>query len=213
MNDNTLTLLKQLAAGVAAQFGSNCEVAVHDLDGALDEHTIVAIENGHVTSRALGDGPSHAVLQALRADPAKLRDQLCYLTRTDDGRILRSSTIFVRDGGRVVSVFAINYDITALVMAQSALSDLTVAGDSEREPERIVQNVGDLLDELIRQSEDLTGKPAAVMTKDDKVRAIQFLSDSGAFLIKKSSEKVCKYFGISKYTLYNYIDVTKNDVD
>lgn len=47
------------------------------------------------------------------------------------------------------------------------------------------------------------------MTKEDKVKAIQFLNDSGAFLITKSGDKVATYFGISKYTLYSYTDVNK----
>ena len=43
------------------------------------------------------------------------------------------------------------------------------------------------------------------MTRDDKVRAIS-LNNSGAFLICKAGQKVCNYFGISKYTLYSYMD-------
>jgi len=50
----------------------------------------------------------------------------------------------------------------------------------------------------------------ALMNKEDKVRAIQFLNQSGAFLVTKSGDKVAKYFGISKYTLYSYIDANKD---
>lgn len=70
-------------------------------------------------------------------------------------------------------------------------------------------NVNDLLDHLIEESVALVGKPVALMNKDDKVTAIQFLNDAGAFLITKSGDKVASYFGISKYTLYSYIDVNK----
>ena len=49
----------------------------------------------------------------------------------------------------------------------------------------------------------------AYMTKEDKIRAIQFLNDSGAFLITKSGDKVSKFFGISKYTLYSYVNINK----
>ena len=79
---------------------------------------------------------------------------------------------------------------------------------TQTEPEKII-NVNDVLDELIQQSVALVGKPAALMNKDDKVRAIQFLNKSGAFLVTKSGDKVAKYFGISKYTLYSYIDANK----
>ncbi len=203
MDPFQLAFLKQLAKGVAAQFGESCEVVVHDFNKDHLDQTIVAIENGHVTHRQLGDGPSHAVLQGLK-NPQELSDHLNYLTRTQDGRILKSSTIYVRDQeDRVVGLFAINYDITHLLMVESALRPLT--GGQDREPEPIVQNVNDLLDELIAQSVQLVGKPVALMTKDDKIKAIQFLNSTGAFLITKSGDKVSRYFGISKYTLYNYI--------
>ena len=69
MKENMLTFLKQLARGIAQQFGPSCEVVVHDLSGDNAEHSIVAIENGHVTHRKVGDGPSMAVLEALSGKP------------------------------------------------------------------------------------------------------------------------------------------------
>lgn len=88
--------------------------------------------------------------------------------------------------------------------------DLLSTQDKEQtEPERII-NVNHVLDELIEQSVALVGKPVALMNKDDKVRAIRFLNESGAFLVTKSGDKVAKYFGISKYTLYSYIDANKD---
>ena len=57
----------------------------------------------------------------------------------------------------------------------------------------------------------LVGKPVALMNKDDKVRAIRFLNEHGAFLVTKSGDKVAKYFGISKYTLYSYLDLKQEE--
>ena len=79
------------------------------------------------------------------------------------------------------------------------------------EPERISRNVSDLLDELIEQSVAIVGKPVSLMTKEDKVRAIRFLNQNGAFLVTKSGDKIAKYFGISKYTLYSYIDTKQQE--
>ena len=83
------------------------------------------------------------------------------------------------------------------------------AGDHHKEPKKITHNVTDLLDTLIDQSVALVGKPVALMTKDDKVAAIQYLNDAGAFLITKSGDKVSSFFGISKFTLYSYMDANK----
>ncbi len=203
----TLEFLAQLAKGIARQFGNNCEVAVHDLSENYKESSIVIIENGQVTSRKVGDGPSLVVLEALHGDQSKLKDHFSYLTKTKDGRILKSTTIYIRDENKkIIGIFSINFDITGLLMVESALKPIISVEPTEKEPERIPQNVNDLLTELIEQSVQQVGKPVALMTKDDKIKAIQFLNNSGAFLITKSGDKISKHFGISKYTLYSYID-------
>ena len=97
-----------------------------------------------------------------------------------------------------------------LLAARHELESLTaVAAQGAADPEPIPQSVTELLDELIEQSVRVVGKPVALMTKEDKVKAIGFLNDSGAFLVTKSGQKVCNYFGISKYTLYSYMDEAK----
>ena len=214
MKSYEIELCKQLARGIARQFGNNCEVVVHDLCAEDPEHSVVVIENGHVTGRRLGDGPSHVVWEALKADPKNLQDRLAYLTRTEDGKILKSSTIFIRDDqDKVTGIFAINYDITMMKAMEETLSMFTGTEETAQEPQTITHNVNDLLDELIKQSAQLVGKPVALMTKEDKVKALRFLNESGAFLITKAGQRVCNFFGISKYTLYSYIDESKSDKD
>lgn len=206
----TLEFLGQLAKGISQQFGNNCEVAVHDLSESYTESSIIIIENGHVTARKVGDGPSLVVLEALHGDQSKLKDHISYLTKTKDGRILKSTTIYIRDEDKkIIGIFSINFDITGLLMVENALKPIISVEPTEKEPERIPQNVNDLLIELIEQSVQQVGKPVALMTKDDKIKAIRFLNNSGAFLITKSGDKVSKFFGISKYTLYSYIDAAE----
>lgn len=202
-------MLKQIAAALAAQFGPNCEVVIHDLSEENADHPIVYIENGHVTGRKVGDGPSRIVMEQILSGAEDPADQTAYLTRTPDGKILKSSTVYMRDEqGRVDAILSINYDISALLMVGSAIDSLvSTPQQAQTDREHIpVVNVNDLLEELIEQSVALVGKPVALMNKDDKVKAIQFLSKHGAFLVTKSGDKVAKYFGISKYTLYSYID-------
>lgn len=203
-----LDILKQIAKGVATQFGTDCEVVVHSLQDNDIESSIVAIENGHVTNRKLYDGPSRAVLEAI-SEKGVHEDHLAYLTKTREGKVLKSSTIVIRDEkSRPTHVLSINYDITALSVAQSGINALlnTQKPEDNSEPQAIVQSVNELLDELIEKAMQISNKPVAYMTKDEKVRAVQFLNQQGAFLITKSGDKVSKHFGISKYTLYSYID-------
>ena len=207
-----LIFFERLSKALAVQFGPNCEVAVHDLQSGDLEHTIAVIENGHVSHRKVGDGPSRVVLEALQEkDPNALADSAGYLMRTHDGRILRCTTVYIRDeNGKPEGVFSINYDITEMLMAERAIASLLPQKEEKKTPARIPQSVNELLDDLIGQSVELVGKPVAMMNKEDKIKAIAFLNKAGAFLITRSGDKVSKYFGISKYTLYSYIDATNS---
>lgn len=219
MDAPMLQFLFRLAKALSAQFGPNCEVVIHDLQSNDPDSSIVAIENGHVSGRKIGDGPSHVVLEALEAmnnggKPGE--DRLSYLAKTADGKTLKSTTVYIRDEDKQpIGIFSINYDITLMLAMEEALRQFTATAPEEPEdsPAPITQNVSDLLDELIEQSVKRVGKPVALMTKEEKVKAIGFLNDTGAFLITKSGGKVCKYFGISKYTLYSYIEEAKNGKD
>lgn len=205
--DEQLLFLKRVAKGISALFGANCEVVIHDLREGY-ESTIVAIENGHVTNRRLGDGSSEIVLKSLRADSNRIEDSYGYLAHTKTGKELKSSSVFIRDdNGKIVGVFGINYDVSEILMARSVLDRLIEVSSSDKDDiVNITTNVNDLLDELIQESVRVVGKPVALMTKEDKIKAIQYLNEKGAFLVKKAGDKVSRFFDISKYTLYNYMD-------
>lgn len=208
---HTLDFLKQLAHGLAIQFGSSCEIAIHDLKTKDLEKSIVYIENGHISNRQIGDGPSGIVLETLQSDPSTIHDKLSYLTKTEDGRILKSSTFYIRDDdGSISYIFSLNYDITAFTAASTAIQSLIATKDNLPDltgdsPRQITHNVNELLDLLIEQAVAKVGKPVAMMDKDDKVAVVQYLDHAGAFLITKSGDKVSSYLGISKFTLYSYM--------
>lgn len=207
-----LTMLKQIAADVASQFGPDCEVVIHDIKTKDPKHSIIHIINGHVTNRTTGDGLSSTVCDTLRklSSGTVPKDRAGYLVKTPEGKILKCSTSYLcDDDGTLHYIFGINYDITKLTIVDSALHDLLTSETEKQKPRHSTHNVNDLLEHLIEESVELVGKPVALMNKDDKVTAIQYLNDAGAFLITKSGDKVAHYFGISKYTLYSYIDVNK----
>lgn len=201
-----MDFLKRLVKGIASQFGPNCEVVLHDLSQDL-EHTIVAIENGHISGREVGDGASEIVLETIGTE-GELHDKYNYHMRTNDGRVLKASSICIRDdSGKVIGILGINYDITDLLVVQNSLTAFTTCADDEAKGlETIPSNVDDLLEILIDESVRMIGKPVAVMTREDKMRAIQYLEKKGAFRITKSGDKISKFFDISKFTLYNYMN-------
>ncbi|MDR1422309.1 MAG: helix-turn-helix transcriptional regulator [Coriobacteriales bacterium] len=213
-------MLEQVAAGIAGQFGSNCEVLVHDLTNGITK-TVAVVKNGHVTGRKVGDGPSQTALEAIRNPD--IRDRYGYLINSKDGQMLKSSTINIRgQSGDVLAVICINHDISDLTMASRALGELlttdadngrTAEGAKLSDPDGISSNVGDLLDQIIEESHRYIGKPVNAMSREDKIEAIRYLDRKGALLIKKSSDAIAEYYGISKYTLYNYLGRSNDSKD
>ena len=74
--------------GLAEMFGPDCEVVLHDV--AQLPHSIVAIENGAVTGRTVGDVPTDRMLRSLRnADETPGRAPLPLLARRQDPQVAR----------------------------------------------------------------------------------------------------------------------------
>jgi predicted transcriptional regulator YheO len=195
-------MLENIAAGIAKQFGNNCEVAIHNLTDGY-KSTIEIIENGHVTGRKVRDSASEIVLEALK--DKTINDRYGYITYSNDGRMLKSSTINIRDDdGDVIAVISINYDISNLTLANKIINEFVEFGPSpeEKNGEKITNNVTDLLEQLIEESRGYIGKSVSAMSKDEKVDAIRYLNRKGALLIKKSADRIAEFYGISRYTLY-----------
>jgi predicted transcriptional regulator YheO len=199
--------LTEMAKGITAQFGERCEVVVHDWSKPVDS-TIVVIENGHVTGREVGDPGTNLGLEIMRGT-TEGDNRHNYVTQTKDGRILRSTSMYVKNNaGTIIGALCINFDITDLMVAEKTLQSLTASGFTPVR-ESFVSNVSDLLDSLLQEAQETIGKPPATMAKEDKIKFIQLLDQKGAFLIKKSGEKVCSYLSISKFTLYSYLEESK----
>ena len=140
METKRLETLKQLADGVAAQFGSNCEVVIHEVNSSRMDHSIVYIVNGHVTGRKIGDGASQVVLEQMLNHDARPRDHLGYLTKTPEGKILKSSSLYICNSkGAVVAILGINYDVSGMMMMQQTIDEILSSNDKmQAEPERII---------------------------------------------------------------------------
>ncbi|SFD64073.1 HTH domain-containing protein [Actinopolyspora alba] len=62
------------------------------------------------------------------------------------------------------------------------------------------------LDRLIAQVETELGAGLADLSRADKQRAVRLLEERGAFTLRKSVESVAKKLGVSRFTVYNYLN-------
>lgn len=204
VTDN-LGILSDIAGAIALEFGDNCEVVLHDMTLPYNK-TIVAIWNGHVTGRKVGDGGTNAGLEILKGTVSP-KDQ-CYINTLDNGKILRSTSKYFYDKtGKVIGSLCINLDITNMFMLSEVLNNFINAPVTDGEPrtEYFTGNIDELLKHMMNEAVRYLDKSREELTKDDKIHIVRFLDKRGFFLVKKSTEILAKFLGLSRFTIYNYL--------
>lgn len=215
MSDNIHHLLKNmipLVDGISRTFGNNCEVVLHDINNP--QKSIIAIANGHVTGRKVGSPMTERGLKAIRNKEYE-KSLLKYKTVTNDGRILKSSTLFIKDEkGEVIGCLCINFDISEFVVAKNVINDISETideGNLKQEDETYGNNINDILFSVVKKVIDRLGKPIAYLNKDDKVNVVKQLDEKGTFLIKGAVDYIAEVLCVSRYTIYNYLDEIRGE--
>ena len=62
------------------------------------------------------------------------------------------------------------------------------------------------LDRLIAGVELDLGSPADQLSREQKQRAVGLLHERGAFTLRRSVEQIAEVLGVSRFTVYNYLD-------
>jgi len=138
-----------------------------------------------------------------------------YKTKTKDGRILKSSSVFIKDNQKkIVGCMCINYDLTEHSMFYKVMDDFCTTTDpdkekSEKSMEIFTNNVNEVLENIIQEAIKKIGKPVALMQKKDKLMVTNIADEKGAFLIKGAITKIAKEINVSRFTIYNYLEEIK----
>jgi predicted transcriptional regulator YheO len=202
-----------IAKTIAKMFGSQCEVVIHDL--TQPQSSVIFTINNHVTGREIGQSFDHLVKQVLLSDEFTEDHLAGYDIETADHRIIKSSTTLIRDyQQQVIGALCINYDMNLMIQMKEML-DTLIPGDttkqilSEKVPKQddSIQNVEDIADQLIQQI--IANSQHPFMKRHEKIELIRFMDEKGIFLMKGSVEKVAEQLGISKVTVYSYLDEVK----
>jgi predicted transcriptional regulator YheO len=204
-----LDFVSRLVDALGQTFGKYCEIVVHDFNSP--ESSIIAIANGSLTGRKVGDTLDALGFQLLKNHPAA--DLLNYRTKTKEGKELRSSSVFLRDDkGQIFGALCVNVDISALLKAQEWVQE-ALGSASTTIDERFEHSVDEVLETLIQNAISSIGKNPPDMTREEKVAIVAYLEAKGAFLIRYSVERVAELLGMTKYTIYNYLDEIKKKQD
>lgn len=212
--DEVLRLYQPIMRALATAAGPSVEVVLHNLDGSdVDlDHTIMAIENGHVTGRALG-GPSTSLGIDVLKDRQKNHDAYGYRGFTSDGRELRCSSVYFHNAaGDIIASFCINVDLSPLKQARNMLDALLPATPSPAETplEHFGSDLVSVMDQMITEAIAEIGRPVEQMSRDDRIAVLDKLERRGVTQMRKSIETIAKRLHVSRVTAYSYLDEARS---
>jgi predicted transcriptional regulator YheO len=197
--DAILSALLPVIDGLAATFGPTCEVVLHDY--RRGEQSVVAV-SGAVTGRTVGGALSEIGLAVLAQGDAAAND-INYVTRTPGGRIVKSSTMPLRDGaGHVFGALCVNVDVTALRQAGDLLTVLAGTPPAQVPVTTFSDDFDDVVDSLIRAEELSRGKPVGTLTRPERLTLLRVLDRRGVFTVRNAVPRIADRLGVSRSAVY-----------
>jgi hypothetical protein len=102
----------------------------------------------------------------------------------------------------------VEVDLDALEAAERVVSSL-IPKSGHLEPPSGEFTLSRAIDELIQMAEAQIRLPIEQMTRAQKQQVVRFLDERGAFNLRKSVETVADVLGVSRFTVYNYLDSSR----
>ena len=215
-NEAILQSVAALVEPLGMVFPGRCEVVLHDL--ARIPTSIIAIY-GNLTNRQVGDPATDYLLEQ---NTHGFQTAIGYGTRMDDGTVLRSSTIIIRNiDGAPIGALCFNVDVSIWrqveLIARQIQGGLAHhdSGTAEQEPqgayqgppaEKFPSDIDELAAFLLHSAIRTIGIPVAQMKKEQKLEIVRNIKSRGFFMIREAAELAAEALEVSRFTIYNYLN-------
>lgn len=223
MPDTTHALLRQyvkLTEFLGAALGPDYEVALHDLTDK--SRSIIAIANGYISGREIGAPLTNMALGVLKDESYEWQDyRLHYSGVSAAGNPLRSSTMFIKEDGKLIGMLCINFDDSRFQnFAQQVLTlchpnqfvqalEQPPEGEHASRPETFRNSTEAVAQDAIAHELERLGVPAKRLTSEERLLIIAALEESGIFLLKGAVKDVAAGLGCSQASVYRYLSQVK----
>lgn len=206
--NNILKSYFSTADMIAETFGNTCEVVIHDL--TKPKNSVIYVANNKVTGRIPGQSFEHLIKQVLLNKKFK-NDKVANYIYEFNNKIIKSSSSLIRDEKNdVIGMICINIDTTPFSQSFELLKEFlpiqndNISSQSSEEFEEINLIIDKLIDNIIGTNDTST------LNKKSNLEIIKFMDKKGVFLVKGALDKIAERMGVSRVTIYNYLDEIRN---
>ena len=225
MNDDLKKKYSLVVEFLGKTLGPDYEVVLHDTEDHIN--SIVAISNGHVSQRQVGGPLTNFGLEVISDDSYKEMDyKVNYNGVSKDHRILRSSTLFIKDDNKnIVGMLCINFDdrrykeLSTDILKLCHPDRLIEINSSYDSVDTLVNNAGETFYDSATEEADnviknyLSEKNTEIsrLTQDDRLNIVEILNQKNIFRLKGAVREAAKQLACSEPTIYRYLNKINND--
>ena len=204
--------------------GPDYEVVLQDLSNI--NHSVIAIENGHISGRTIGSPLTSAVFQMLSSKVYEEDDFIAnYKGVAENGHILRSSD----SNGNPIGLLCINFDDSRYMELHEKLFSLIHPGNfvknissgvaeskenvkdlSSRITENFAIDVASLREQIFNDATANFTTPVDRLNQNERKEIMIKLYEQGLFQLKGSIPFIAKRFSCSQATIYRYLGEINN---
>lgn len=213
-NKDIIKLYEPFVGFLADAIGSSFEIVLHDL--SKPDNTIIAIRNGHITDRKIGDALSNLTLRVLNENSLSDDEFRKYQDEAFFRKGIDSYNYVIRNfNGKAIGLFGINYNSKALNEAKEFINSM-FASKTFSDLENNVSdnnNISDDKDSFIVLAESIidgvlleSDVEPDRMNTEEKKNIVKKLSEKGVFQLKGVIESVADKLHVSEVTVYRYLN-------
>lgn len=226
MTSTQLHYFTEITRFLGVTLGPDYEVALHDISN--NNGALVAIANSHISGRRIGAPLPDSARKLIEEKYPEVDSFIShYYTLTDDKKVLRSSTMFIKDRtGNLLGLLCINFDDSRYrELSQKVLGlchpDAFVDTNFDFDRSRLAAkehtdhavkavsasggNVSAMIIDILK-SHGISGES---LSFEEKMIVVKELDSRGAFLIKGAVKEIADLIGSSPASIYRYLSKLK----
>ena len=230
MTEQLLSQYTRLVDFLGRVLGPDYEIILHEI--LPEQSRVAAIANGGISGRDVGAPITDAALRMIIQKQYESKNYIInYTGQLSSGKTLRSSTMFIKDGGKLVGLLCINFDdsrfhelsdnILRLVHPDDFVHRHYFPNDAPaKQPaapqqthaqptEHFQSDMNGLMEDLFATVTKDTGVPLRRLTQAERAEIVARLYEQGMFELRGAVQFTVQKLGCSPASVYRYIKNAK----
>ena len=100
----------------------------------------------------------------------------------------------------------------AFLVARS-IADLSGSDELFQKQPRLVDDIAYVVQGVVAAEEAKTGSRLNMATQSDRMRVFRALQEQGVFTLRRAVPRVAEYLGVSRATIYSYLNEVNGEAD